>query len=236
MPPRRAGSGRAAALVALLLPAACAAPPPARAPDPALAAAAAVAEIRSGAPPRCDATGAATHLGGGRFVTAAHVVDGSAQRLRGDCPPGPPAVLLSVRGAPAPAVLLRAGRDRVDRGIGQRYLAGEDVALLRPAAALPQLGAATPCAADPAPGAPVLLVSPVRALRTRISDIHRDRDPAFGSYLEIPVALQPGESGGAVFEAASGCLAGLISHRDGDAGPPGTRLVPASVIRRFAAP
>jgi hypothetical protein len=34
-----------------------------------------------------------------------------------------------------------------------------------------------------------------------------------------------------VFDGASGCLAGLVSHRDTDS--PATRLVPASVIRRF---
>lgn len=193
-------------------------------------------EIRSGVAPRCEATGAAVHLGGGRYVTAAHVVDGSVQRLRGDCPAGAPAITMAVRGNPAGATLLRAGRDRIDRGIGQRYLAGEDIALLRPAAGLPQHGVATLCAADPAPGAPMLLVSPRRALRTRISGLHRDADPAFGAYLEIPEMLEAGESGGAVFEAATGCLAGLVSHRDGDGGPPRTRLVPASTIRRFVSP
>lgn len=230
--PRNSGGGNAALFVLGLLLTACATTPP-RPADPALAAATAVLDIRSGAPPRCDATGAAVHLGAGRYVTAAHVVDGSVQRLRGDCPPGPPALTLAVRGNPAAASLLRAGRDRIDRGIGQRYLAGEDIALIRPAPGLPQHGAATLCAADPPQGAMVLLVSSRRALRTRISGTHSDADPAFGSYLEIPVTLEAGDSGGAVFEATTGCLAGLVSHRDQDGGPPRTRLVPASTIRRF---
>ncbi len=221
----RVGLGAVVALMS-----GCTAQAPTRPADPALQSAAAVADIRSGTPPACDATGAVVHLGGGRFLTAAHVVDGSAQRLRGGCPPSPP-VALTVRGAPVPVALLRAGRDRVDPREGQRYLAAEDLALLRAAGPMPGLGTATPCAADPAPGAAALLVTPRRSLRTRISGTHRDADPAFGSYLEIPVTLEPGDSGGAVFEATSGCLAGLVSHRDTDS--PATRLVPASVIRRF---
>lgn len=213
---------------------ACAAPAT-RPPDPALAAAAAVAEVRSGTQPPCEATGAAIHLGQGRFITAGHVADGSVQRLRGICPARTP-ITLGVRGAPVPATLLRAGQDRVDAGIGQRYLAAEDLALLRPNGTTAQLGTATPCAADAAPGAEILLVTPRRALRTRVSGTWRDADPRFGAYLEIPVALEQGESGGGAFDAASGCLAGLISHRDTDAGPPRTRLVPAGTIRRFLAP
>ncbi len=219
-------------LAAVALPS-CAAPPPARPSDPALVAAASVADIRSGIAPGCEATGAVVHLGAGRFVTAAHVVDGSVQRLRGSCPPGPAAVALTIRGSPVPVALLRAGRDRVDPREGQRYLAAEDVALLRATGAMPSLGAATPCAADPTPGAAALLVTPRRSLRTRISGTFRDPDPAFGTYLEVPVTLEPGESGGAVFDAASGCLAGLVSHRDVGSTTPTTRIVPASVIRRF---
>lgn len=223
-----------AVLLSLAL-AACSAPAP-RAQDPALAAAASVAEVRSGTAPTCAANGAAVHLGGGRFVTAAHVVDGSAQRLRGGCPSLSPAVAILVRGTPAPAAVLRVGRDRVDPGIGQRYLGAEDLALLRPVGTLPQLGTASPCAGEPAAGAPALLVTPRRLLRTRILGPWQDPDSAFGTYVEIPVALEAGESGGALFDAASGCLAGLVSHRDEDGGPPRTRLVPAPLIRRFAAP
>lgn len=214
--------------------------PPARTADRALAATAAVAEVRSGEAPRCNASGAAIHLGGGRFVTAAHVVDGSVQRLRGFCPEAPaagrPPILLGVRGTEQPARLVRAGRDRVDQGIGQRYFAGEDLALLAPLRPLPSLGTATLCAAQPAPGTPALLATPVRSLRTRIIGPWRDPDPAFGAYLEIPETLSPGESGGAVFDSASGCLIGLVSHRDSDGGPPSTRLVPAATIARFAGP
>ncbi len=226
----------------LLLLAACA-PTPSRPPEAGLAATATVAEIRSGQAPSCNASGAAIHLGGGRFVTAAHVVDGSVQRLRGFCPPdrpggtyGQPAITLGVRGTEAPARILRAGQDRVDPGIGQRYLGGEDLAIVTPTRTLPALPAATPCAAQPPPGTPALLVTPRRAIRTRLLAPWTDPDARFGEYLEIPETLAPGESGGAVFEAASGCLAGIVSHRDSDGGPPSTRLVPASTIARFLTP
>ncbi|NGM20634.1 hypothetical protein G3576_11470 [Roseomonas stagni] len=198
-----------------------------------------MAEIRSGEAPSCNASGAAIHLGGGRFVTAAHVVDGSVQRLRGFCPPdrqGQPTITLGVRGTEAPARILRAGRDRVDPGIGQRYLGGEDLAIVAPTRTLPALPAATPCAAAPPPGTAALLVTPRRSIRTRILAPWSDPDARFGSYLEIPETLNPGESGGAVFVAASGCLAGIVSHRDSDGGPPSTRLVPASTIARFLTP
>ena len=196
-----------------------------------------MAEIRSGVAARCNASGAAIHLGGGRFVTAAHVVDGSVQRLRGFCQEtGLPPILLGVRGTEQPARVVRAGRDRVDPGIGQRYLAGEDLALIAPLRPLPSLGTARLCAAPPAVGAPALLATPVRSLRTRITGPWRDPDPAFGAYLEIPETLNPGESGGGVFDSASGCLIGLVSHRDSDGGPPSTRLVPAATIARFLGP
>ncbi|MBX9593278.1 MAG: hypothetical protein K2X46_02855, partial [Roseomonas sp.] len=237
--PLRATIGAGGAALPLLLLAACAPPSPARPPEAGLAATATVAEIRSGQAPNCNASGAAIHLGGGRFVTAAHVVDGSVQRLRGFCPPdrqGQPAITLGVRGTEAPARILRAGRDRVDAGIGQRYLGGEDLAIIAPTRPLPGLPAATPCATPPPPGTPALLVTPRRSIRTRLLAPWSDPDRAFGSYLEIPETLAPGESGGAVFVATSGCLAGIVSHRDSDGGPPSTRLVPASTIARFMQP
>ena len=212
---------------------ACTPTPTQPATDRTLLAAGAVTTVRSGRPPLCDASGAATHLGAGLFVTAAHVVDGSVQRLRGDCPPAT-SVTVALRGVTTTATLLRAGQDRIQPVVGQRYLRGEDLALLRAATPPRDIPGAIPCAADPPPGTPALLVTPRRSLRTRIASLFRETDPAFGTYLEIPVTLEPGESGGAVLDATTGCLAGIISHRDEDGGPPRTRLVPASVIHRFA--
>ncbi len=192
-----------------------------------------VALVRSGQVQGCVATGGATHLGRGRFLTAAHVADGSVQRLRPGCAGAPVAVTLSVHGAESPARVLVAGLDRVEPGIGQRYLGGVDAALVAPSRALPPLPAAHLCARDPVVGEAVLLATPVRSLRTAIVDWHRDRDPDFGAYPELPLELAPGESGGAVF-AREGCLLGLVSHRDSDPGPVRTRIVPAPVLRRLA--
>ena len=95
------------------------------------------------------------------------------------------------------------------------------------------MGAATLCAGPPAPGTPALLVTASQSVRTRITRLAPESEARFGAYLEIPLHLEPGQSGGALFEAASGCLAGLVSHRDEDGGPARARLVPASTIRRF---
>jgi hypothetical protein len=176
--------------------------------------------------PACVGTGGAVHLGEGRWLTVAHLVDGSSQAARG-CPASP----LPIRVTPGgPARLLRAGPYRTDPGAGQRYLGAEDLALLAaPAAA----AMATPCADPPRPGQPALLAMPGRQIMTRIDRLAGEQDPRFGTYVEVPLALQPGDSGGALFDAATGCLAGLVSHREEDGGPPRARLVPAAVIRRF---
>ena len=231
-PGARPAQGVRAAWLMLLVVTSCAAPPT-RAPDPAMLAAAAVFDVASSTGGRCRATGSAVHLGEGRFLTVAHVVDGSSQQLRGGCPAVPPALTLSIRGATLPATLAGAGRHRIDPVIGQRYFGAEDLALLTPQRGAPALPAATLCAATPPPGTPVLLVTNGQAIRTRITRLAPEPEVAFGAYLEIPVQLEPGASGGALFEAASGCLAGLVSHRDDDGGPPRARLVPARTIRRF---
>ena len=99
-----------------------------------------------------------------------------------------------------------------------------------------RLPAATLCAATRRPRHARFARHARRAIRTRLLAPWSDPDRAFGTYLEIPETLAPGESGGAVFVAASGCLAGIVSHRDSDGGPPSTRLVPASTIARFLTP
>lgn len=176
--------------------------------------------------PGCVGTGGAVHLGEGRWLTVAHLVDGSSQVARG-CPSS----LLPIRIAPGgPARLLRAGQFRTDPGAGQRYLGAEDLALL--AAPAPS-AVATLCADPPRPRQAALLATPRRQVMTRIDRLAGEHDPRFGTYVEVPLALEPGDSGGALFDVATGCLAGLVSHREEDGGPPRARLVPAAVIRRF---
>lgn len=205
----------------------------AQAPHAARLAAAALVEVASSTGGRCRATGSAVHLGNGLYLTVAHVVDGSNQRMRNDCPVVRPALTLKLRGVTVPATLVFAGRYRIDPVFGQRYFAAEDLALLTPQQAGPSLPAAALCAAPPLPGAPAVLVFTSHATRTRITRLAAEPDIEFGAYLEIPVQLEPGASGGALFDATSGCLSGLVSHRDNDNGPPVARLVPASTIRRF---
>ena len=94
---------------------------------------------------------------------------------------------------------------------------------------------AMPCPADAGPGSILVLVTRRRAERLRVSGLAPEPDPRFGSYAELPVAMAQGESGGAAFDATTGCLAGLVSHREEAGGTTRTRLVPASAIRRFLA-
>lgn len=184
----------------------------------------------------CRGSGSAVHLGGGRFLTAAHIVDGIMADARG-CRRAPaPAFALSVGGTPAPAGVIRTGRGEIERPIGLRYHGAEDLALLRPLRPLPALGTARPCPADPRPGQELLVVTRLRSERLRVVALAPEPDSRFGTYLEVPLAMAEGESGGGAFDAATGCLAGLVSHREDEAGAPRTRLVPAAAIRRFLGP
>lgn len=215
-------------------------------------AAASVLRLRadgSGTTPRrrgCVASGSAVHVGGGLFLTAAHLVDGHAFADRG-CPAGggPPALALAgfEEEREAPARLLRTGQGELVAGLGLRYRGGADAAALLGGQATGD-GAAPPavrlCAADPRPEQRVLVVTAAPAARpSRVTGTAREEDPAFGAYVEIEAALDPGASGGAVLDVATGCLLGLVSHREerADASPASgsaaTRIVPASTLRAF---
>lgn len=196
-------------------------------------AAASVIAVGSSTGGACRANGSAVHLGQGRFVTVAHIVDGSAQQLRGGCPAVRPALMLAMGDTRLPATLAAVGRYRIDPVIGQRYFGAEDLALLTLQRVAPPMPAATLCTATTPPGTPAVLVTATGAIRTRVMRLAAEAEAQFGTYLEIPIHLEPGASGGALFEAQSGCLAGLVSHRDDDGGPPRARLVPADTIRRF---
>jgi hypothetical protein len=194
------------------------------------AAEASFARVRLVQPP-CEALGAAVHLGQGRFVTAAHVVDGTPARLRG-CVPGPVTPLVVFAGNATPARLLRAGRGDVGPEVGLRYLGGRDLALIQ-AGPRAEAGAEV-CAADAATGQAVVVTTPWRTVRAQVLGSMRESPAAYGGYAEIGIRLEPGESGAGVFDAARGCLLGLVSHRD-DATPERTRVVLASALRGFLA-
>jgi hypothetical protein len=213
---------------------AAAAEPPPRARRP--AAATVLAGLRSELGPSCFATGAAIHLGQGRFVTAAHLLDGS-QGLRRRCPGlggslGKPA-LLNFQGRDQRARLIRLGRADLRAGLGTYYVGGRDLALLQldvPPRGAPGLPL---CAGPPHPGERVLVLTPYREQPAAISGLMREANPLHGGYAEMTLRLEPGESGGAVLDAEGGCLLGLVSHRQ--EGPPGerTRIVPAPVLEAF---
>ncbi|ONG47312.1 hypothetical protein BKE38_23955 [Pseudoroseomonas deserti] len=199
-------------------------------------AAAVLAGLRSEIGPACFATGAAIHLGQGRFLTAAHLLDGSQGMLR-RCPGldtslGKPAQL-NFQGRDQLARLIRLGRADLRFGLGTYYVGGRDLALLqldtppRNAAGLPL------CAQGPRPGERVLVLTPYREQVAEISGLMREDNPLHGGYAEMTLRLEAGESGGAVLDAAGGCLVGLVSHRQ--EGPPGerTRIVPAPVLEAF---
>lgn len=202
---------------------------------------AAVARLWVSLGPGCVARGAAVFLGGDRFLTAAHLVDGSQSPPGCD---GPPRAALRFRDQDRRARALRMGRSENHPGSGLRYLAGRDLALLRadpaPYPGMGEVPAARPCAAPPATGAAaggappagaaVLVVTPRRRAAARLLPTVAEEED-YGSYDEIDLRLDPGESGGAVFDAATGCLLGLVSHRE--EGVPRTRLVRAAAIGAF---
>ncbi|PZW42301.1 trypsin-like peptidase [Humitalea rosea] len=169
------------------------------------------------------------HLGNGLFVTAAHVVDGAPALLRG-CPPSLPRSTVTFQGSTRLAELVGSGTAEVEPVIGLRYLGGRDLGLLRlPGGSGP---AAHPCAFNAAAGETVIVASPWRVFRARVLGTMREDRQAFGGYAEIAARLEPGESGAGVFDAAEGCLLGVVSHRD-DPTPDRTRVVLASALRAF---
>ncbi len=171
------------------------------------------------------------HLGQGRFVTAAHVVDGVPARLRG-CAPGVATPRVAFAGSTGPARLLRAGRGDVAPVVGLRYLGGRDLALLQGGPRADP--GATVCDAEAIAGQAVVVATPWRSLRARVLGGIQETPPAYGGYAEIGIRLEPGESGAGVFDAVRGCLVGVVSHRE-DATPERTRVVLAGALRAFLA-
>ncbi|HWL80164.1 MAG TPA: trypsin-like peptidase domain-containing protein [Roseomonas sp.] len=211
------------ALPALLLAAACAAPPPQRI---------GLAGLRAGLAPDCIAAGAAVYIGQRRFLTAAHLVDGTQPLLHG-CAGGAAPPWIRLGSHDLPAELLRSGQADLQAGLGTFYVGGRDVALVRVAAPPPGLPALHLCPDGPRPGERVRVVTPRRDTSDAITALMRESDPLHGGYAELSLRLEPGESGGAVIDARRSCLMGLVSHREEIAGQVHTRIVPAPVLRAF---
>jgi len=184
-----------------------------------------------GAAARARAT--AIRLDDGRLLSAAHILD-EAGIAEGWCRLGrtdPPPALTMLTTPDGVAHRLRAGRARLNRADCElAYLRGEDLAVL----AAPALPGAAVCAQDPAPGQRVLVGTRDRIAAARLQAEVAEANPAFGQYAVLPLRLEPGESGGGVFDADSLCLLGIVSQRalhDPDA----AWIVPARVIRGFLA-
>ena len=180
----------------------------------------------------CAATGAAVHLGRGDFITASHVVDGTQPMMRG-CLDEAGGTVVSFQGRDVPAVIAHTGFAAFEPGLGLRYLGGQDIALLH----RPVLGDAPPaaplCATGPVPGQWVLVVTPLRVTASRVLGEMREATPAYGGYVELGMRLEPGESGGGVFDAVGHCLLGLVAHREDVGGRERTRIVEVTALRRF---
>jgi len=229
-PPRAGAAGRGpwpALLLGLLTPlAGCAVAPEAAATRVGLAL------LRAGPGPGCIHTGAAVHVGRQRFLTAAHLVDGT-QPLPHGCARGGIPSWVRLAGRELPAELMRAGQADLEAGTGAFYVGGRDVALLRAAPLPPGTPALRLCPDPPRAGQTVEVVTPRRVARSEIAGIVRESSPLHGSYAELPLRLEPGESGGAVIDTRLSCLLGLVSHREEREGRTRTRIVPSPVLRAF---
>ena len=86
----------------------------------------------------------------------------------------------------------------------------------------------------PMPAGATLTATDSGPVQGRLAGEVAEPEPANGQYAVLALRLQPGDSGGGVFDAASGCLIGIISMRD-PAQPGHSWLVRAAVIRAFLA-
>ncbi|MFH5925431.1 hypothetical protein [Roseomonas xinghualingensis] len=188
------------------------------------------AELRGGRSPDCPLRGHAVHLGEGRFLTAAHLVDGIVPRLR-HCAGNPIPTTIRYAGRTLPVRLLRVGEGYVEPGVGPIYRRGEDLALLQAPVVLPG-PAARPCRDGPARGQVIRVSSARWHAPAPAGALIPESRPDDGAYSDIPVALTEGESGAGVFDAETHCLLGIVSHRP-DATPERSRIVPASTIQAF---
>lgn len=186
--------------------------------------------------PGVRARATAVRLADGRLLSASHVLD-DAGIAEGFCrlgrPGAPPRLTALTLADGRPAARLRAGEAEMDsRDCELAYRGGADLALLVAQGAPPQ--GAAPCATDTTPGQRVIVATRARTATARMGGEVLEADPRFGRYAVLPMRLEPGESGGGVFDAATRCLAGIVSQRALD-DPQAAWIVPASVIRAFLA-
>ncbi|MBP0494076.1 trypsin-like peptidase domain-containing protein [Pararoseomonas indoligenes] len=188
------------------------------------------AELRGGQAPGCPLRGNAVYLGGGRFLTAAHLVDGIVPRLR-HCAGTPIPTTIRYAGRVLAVQPLRVGEGYLEPGVGPLYKGGEDLALLQ-ASASPPGPAARPCGAGPLPGQAVRISSSSQQGLAKAGSMVPEVRKADGAYADIALPMAEGESGAGVFDPETNCLLGIVSHRP-DSTPDHSRIVPAATIRAF---
>jgi hypothetical protein len=188
------------------------------------------AELRGGWTPGCPLRGYAINLGKGLFLTSAHLVDDIVPRLR-RCAGSPMQITIHYAGRTLPVRVVRVGAGHLEPGVGPMYRDGEDLALLQAPMALSG-PAAVPCEEGPARGQSIRVSSARRHALAQAGDMVPETREVDGAYADIPVSLAEGESGAGVYDAATNCLLGVVSHRP-DATPDRSRIVPASTIRAF---
>ncbi len=176
----------------------------------------------------------AVRLADGRLLSAAHILD-DAGIAEGFCRLGrrdPPPLLSALSIGPGlPATRIRNGLARLNTADCElAYHNGADLALL----AAPGEGGAVLCEADTSPGQPVLVATRDRVALGRMAGNVSEANPANGIYAVLTMRLEPGESGGGVFDAQRLCLHGIVSQRAPD-DPQAAWVVRTSVIRAFLA-
>ena len=188
------------------------------------------AELRSGKAPGCPLRGQAVYVGQGRFLTAAHLVDGIVPGMR-HCMGVPIPTTIRYAGRVLHVRPLRMGEGHVEPGVGPLYRGGQDLALLQ-AGVVPPGPGARPCPGGPRPGQPVLVLAAGRRVEVAAGQMVPETRPVDGAYADLPLPMVEGESGAGVFDAGTNCLLGIVSHRP-DATPGHVRIVPAAAIRAF---
>lgn len=180
------------------------------------------------------ARASAVRLADGRLLSAAHILDdagiaeGFCRLGRRDPPPRLSAVSL---GPGLPATRIRNGQAHLNPADCElTYRGGADLALL----AAPGPPGAVLCESDTTPGQPVLVATRDRVAAVRMGADVGEANPANGIYALLPLRLEPGESGGGVFDARRLCLHGIVSQRALD-DPGAAWVVRTSVIRAFLA-
>lgn len=192
----------------------------------------------------CESRGSALSLGGGLFLTAAHVLLGRADLVRECGFTAKAAAAFDRRAAAGDSFTIRVrttGKPFVDGAVaaaGRRILSpfdtmsfagSSDYALIR--ADLDAPGAPLrPCAAPPKPGQPAIVVLHDGPVRTTVAATQTPKSGDDSRYIDLDTVFENGTSGAGVLDAMSHCVMGIISHRFPEPAPRVTRMTDVAVF------